>query len=73
MFETFWVFTTSNSLAMVFALAVRISVVVIDGPGFPFSHLFKFDSSGVVSKESAFIVTASFRCWGLSTGTVLYK
>jgi len=44
---------------MAFALAARTSVVAIDGPGYRFSHLITFDSSGVGSKESSFIVTAT--------------
>jgi len=43
---------------MAYALAVRIGVVAIDGPGCRISHLITFDRSGVASKESSFIVTA---------------
>ena len=41
---------------MAFALAARIGVVAMDGPGRRFSHLITFDSSGVGSNESLFIV-----------------
>jgi hypothetical protein len=66
---------TSNNLAIAFALALRIGVVAIDGPGHQISHLITFDSSGVSSKESSSIVTATanFRFLGLSIDIILYK
>ena len=60
---------------MAFALAARIGVVAIDGPRCQISHLITFDSSGIGSKESSFMVTATanFRFLGLSTDIILYK
>jgi len=60
---------------MTFALAAFISVVEIDGPGYQFLHLIMFDSSGVGSKESTFIVTATtnFCFLGPPTDIILYK
>jgi hypothetical protein len=57
---------TSDNLAMTFALAIRIGIVVIDDPVFRFSYLITFDSSGVGSKGSSFIstATANFFCFG---------
>ena len=59
---------TSVNLAMSFALAARIGVVVTDGLGCSFSHLIMFDSSGFRSKKLSLIVTvtANFRCLGPS-------
>jgi len=55
----FWISVTFDNLALTIALTDLIVVVVIDDPGFQFLCLITFDSSGVGSKESAFIVAAS--------------
>ena len=56
---SFRILIISHNLAMTFALAGRIGVNTNDCPGCQFSNLITFDSSGVGSKESSFMVTAT--------------
>jgi len=45
-------FEYPDNLTMAFALAARIGLVVIDGPGCQFLHLIRLDSSDAGSKKS---------------------